>query len=151
MKIGELARRTGIAASAIRFYEANGLLSPAVREENGYRVFGQDTIERLFMIQTGQKLGFSLESIKGVLATSGGLPHDEILARMRERLSEMDRMQEELARQRSELCELMGLLEREWSQGRCVGFAPAAPPAETGRPAEQPAPQTSYAHGQLPA
>ncbi|WP_242447891.1 MerR family DNA-binding transcriptional regulator [Serratia marcescens] len=58
MKIGELAQRAGMAASAIRYYEQLGLLPKPVRGVNGYRVYGDSALERLHQIQIGQNLGF---------------------------------------------------------------------------------------------
>lgn len=71
MKIGELAERVGMAASAIRYYEQQGLLPKAVRGVNGYRVYSESALERLHLIQIGQNLGFSLQAIRGVLALQG--------------------------------------------------------------------------------
>ena len=61
MKIGELAAATGLAPSAIRFYEQSGLLPAAQREANGYRSYSADAVERLRYIQLAQALGFTLE------------------------------------------------------------------------------------------
>ncbi|MGL9740067.1 MerR family transcriptional regulator [Serratia sp. (in: enterobacteria)] len=66
MKIGELAERAGVAASAIRYYEQQGLLPKAVRGVNGYRVYSESALERLHLIQIGQNLGFSLQAIQRV-------------------------------------------------------------------------------------
>ena len=50
MKIGELARRTGLAASAIRFYESKGLLNAVSRQENGYRDYPLEAVAVLSVI-----------------------------------------------------------------------------------------------------
>ncbi|MGC9582281.1 UNVERIFIED_CONTAM: MerR family DNA-binding transcriptional regulator, partial [Salmonella enterica subsp. enterica serovar Typhimurium] len=50
MKIGELARLSGVAASRIRFYEASGLLQPAERQSNGYREYAPESVTRLQII-----------------------------------------------------------------------------------------------------
>jgi DNA-binding transcriptional MerR regulator len=47
MKIGELAARSGIAASAIRYYEQAGLMPKAERGANGYRAYGDSALERV--------------------------------------------------------------------------------------------------------
>ncbi|MEX0632353.1 MerR family transcriptional regulator [Serratia ureilytica] len=73
MKIGELAQRAGVAASAIRYYEQLGLLPKPVRGVNGYRVYSDSALERLHLIQIGQNLGFSLQAIQRVLALQGAL------------------------------------------------------------------------------
>ena len=71
MKIGELAERSGLAASAIRYYEQQGLLPKASRSANGYRVYSETSLERLHLIQIGQNLGFALDTIRGVLSLEG--------------------------------------------------------------------------------
>lgn len=67
MGIGDLARRTGLAVSAIRFYEARGLVS-ALRSRGGQRRFLRSDIRRLSFIRIAQQLGFSIEDIAAQLA-----------------------------------------------------------------------------------
>ena len=123
MKIGELSRLTGMATSAIRFYEASGLLPPAERGANGYRQYGEAALQRLQMIQLGQSLGFGLDQMREVFAASrGGLPHDLILQGLDERLAQIDRLAADLARQRAETSALRARLQAEWSEGRCLSL-----------------------------
>ncbi len=63
MKIGELASRTGLAASRIRFYEASGLIS-AQRQANGYRRYPEQAVQTLGIISCAQQAGFSLDEIR---------------------------------------------------------------------------------------
>ncbi len=63
MRIGELARRTGLRASAIRYYEDVGLLSPP-RRVSGRRVYEEGAYHRLLLIQAAQRAGFSLAEIR---------------------------------------------------------------------------------------
>jgi MerR family redox-sensitive transcriptional activator SoxR len=65
--IGDLAARTGVAISAIRFYEAKGLLSP-FRNAGGQRRFLRSDIRRLSFILIAQQLGLSIEAIGAELA-----------------------------------------------------------------------------------
>jgi MerR family redox-sensitive transcriptional activator SoxR len=67
MAIGDLARRTGLSVSAIRFYEARGLVS-ALRSRGGQRRFLRSDIRRLSFIRIAQQLGFSIEEIAARLA-----------------------------------------------------------------------------------
>ena len=67
MKIGELAQRTSMAASAIRFYEARGLLKLASRQTNGYRDYPEEAVAILTIIRDAQQAGFSLDEIKQLL------------------------------------------------------------------------------------
>ena len=68
LTIGELSRRTGMAVSAIRFYEAQGLIT-ALRTSGNQRRFPRADIRRLSFAQIAQQLGLSLAEISAVLAT----------------------------------------------------------------------------------
>src|SRR4051794_32140085 len=91
MKIGELAERTGVPASAIRYYEKEGLLPKAQRGANGYRIYKDHALERLDLIQLGQKLGFSLDAIRTVVTLQGEALKDALLGKLDARLQEIDR------------------------------------------------------------
>jgi DNA-binding transcriptional MerR regulator len=101
MKIGELAERTGIPASTIRYYEKEGLLPKAQRGANGYRVYQETALERLDLIQLGQKLGFSLDAIRTVTSLQGDALKDALLGQLEARLEEIDRLRAILDAQRS--------------------------------------------------
>jgi DNA-binding transcriptional MerR regulator len=68
--IGELARRTGAATSALRYYERIGLLSPAERA-GGKRHYSASSAERVALIRLYQDAGFTLAEIGRLLASSG--------------------------------------------------------------------------------
>lgn len=70
LTIGQLAQRTGLAVSAIRYYEAEGLVTPA-RTAGGQRRFPRSDIRRLSFVLIAQRLGLSLGRIRTVMA---GLP-----------------------------------------------------------------------------
>ena len=101
MKIGELAQRAGVAASAIRYYEQLGLLPKPVRGVNGYRVYSDSALERLHLIQIGQNLGFSLQAIQRVLALQGSAYEDGLIRGVDERLAEIELMMATLNEQRN--------------------------------------------------
>jgi MerR family transcriptional regulator, redox-sensitive transcriptional activator SoxR len=63
MKIGELARRTSLNASAIRYYEKMGLLSPPHRS-GGQRRYPGEALNRALLIRFASKMGFTLAEIK---------------------------------------------------------------------------------------
>lgn len=67
LSIGELARRTGLSVSAIRFYEARGLIHP-LRNSGGQRRFARSDIRRLSFILIAQQIGLTLEEIVVELA-----------------------------------------------------------------------------------
>ncbi len=120
MKIGELASRTGVAASAIRFYEQSGLLPAAQRGSNGYRSYSNDAIERLRLIQIAQALGFTLDALRAVFASTEGFLKDELMRNLDARLVEIDKIMSTLRTQRRELQDLRETLRSSWSAGVCV-------------------------------
>lgn len=66
MKIGELSARTGVSIRSLRYYEQQGLLTPA-RHGNGYREYSTFTEEQVRTIQFYLSLGLSTEQIAGFL------------------------------------------------------------------------------------
>ena len=68
ISIGQLAQRTGLAVSAIRYYEARGLVHPT-RSSGGQRYFRRSDIRRLSFVQIAQQFSFSIEDIRAQLAT----------------------------------------------------------------------------------
>ena len=67
MRISQLAARSGVPASTLRFYDSAGLL-PAARTAAGYRLYGEEAVERLGLISTAKHLGLPLEDIGDLLA-----------------------------------------------------------------------------------
>ena len=68
LPIGDIARRTGLAVSAIRYYEAQHLVHP-VRSSGGQRHFRRADIRRLSFVQIAQQFGFSIAEIRAQLAS----------------------------------------------------------------------------------
>ena len=68
LSIGALSERTGVAPSALRFYEAEGLLH-AKRSEGGQRRFARDAIRRVSFIRIAQQVGLTLGEIHDVMAS----------------------------------------------------------------------------------
>ncbi len=83
MLIGDMAARTGLSVSAIRFYEAKGLIAP-IRSPGGQRRFRRADIRRLSFIRIAQQLGLSIEEIAAELGKlpSGRTPTGEDWARI---------------------------------------------------------------------
>lgn len=104
MKIGELAKRTGLAASRIRFYEKSGLLNTIQRQENGYREYGLEALWMLEIISTAQSAGFALDEIRSLLPDSRSTwQHDALLESLQNKVSEIERLQERLAKNKTQL------------------------------------------------
>jgi MerR family redox-sensitive transcriptional activator SoxR len=68
LSIGEVAERTGVAVSAMRYYEREGLLSSR-RTDGGQRRFHRDVLRRVAFIRVAQRVGLTLEEIRDALAT----------------------------------------------------------------------------------
>ena len=68
LSIGAVAERTGVAPSALRYYEAEGLISSA-RTDGNQRRYHRDVLRRVSFIRVAQRVGLSLEEIRGALAS----------------------------------------------------------------------------------
>src|SRR6185437_7608925 len=68
LKVGEIARRTGISIRTLRYYDEVGLLPPSARTEAGYRLYRSSDITRLQQIRSLRQLGFSLTEVRECLA-----------------------------------------------------------------------------------
>lgn len=112
MKIGELASRTGLAASRIRFYEASGLIS-AQRQANGYRHYSEQAVQTLGIISCAQQAGFSLEEIRRLLpdANTEGWAHEQLLGSLQRKVGEIEAMQQRLAQNKAQLLTIIASIE----------------------------------------
>jgi len=113
--IGELARKAGVKAQTIRYYEALGLLSPVLRSASGYRSYDAATLEELGFIRKAQSLGFSLEDIRQILnvARAGRAPCERVLAIAEKHLAELDERISQLRELRTDLARAL----KQWKGG----------------------------------
>lgn len=101
LTIGDVARRSGVAASALRYYEERGLIA-SERAGSGHRRFGRDVLRRIAFIVFAQRIGLSLDEIGEELAKlpGGEVPTREDwsrlsttwLSRIEERMAELRRL-----------------------------------------------------------
>ena len=105
MKIGELAKATGLTTKTIRFYEDQELLPKPPRTTSGYRAYGSDDLVRLELIRKAKRLGLSLEEIRGILQL-----HDlreptcvHVRSLLDQKIIQIDRVLKDLQEFRSEL------------------------------------------------
>ena len=77
LAIGEIAQRSGVPASALRFYESAGLIA-STRTSGNQRRYERSTLRRIAVIQAGKAAGVPLEQIRAALAT---LPDDRVPSR----------------------------------------------------------------------
>jgi MerR family transcriptional regulator, copper efflux regulator len=123
MRIGELAEKTGLAPSAIRFYEQSGLLPAPERTANGYRVYSETAVARLRMVQLAQNLGFPLDTLREALTGYDNCPKEELLNTLDTRLDEIEQLMTALRAQRKTLRTLRTTLSETWAAGDCVDSA----------------------------
>lgn len=107
MKIGELAKMTGITPSRIRFYEAEGLLPRPSRQGNGYRTYSAQAANLLKIIDSAQRTGFSLEQIRRFLPQpQKQWDHEELIQSLNTRIAEIETMQKQLEENKQALLSL---------------------------------------------
>ena len=103
MKINELAKKTGLTAPTIRFYEKEGLLGTRYvrRMENNYREYCEEAVEHLLMIKEVQAAGFTLAEFKELdeaCEASDELVTEKAAAFLRRKLAEIGEKRAELER-----------------------------------------------------
>jgi MerR family redox-sensitive transcriptional activator SoxR len=93
LTIGQVAKRAGLNLSAIRYYEAKGLLPEAPRI-SGQRRYGEDTLARLGVIDVAKRAGFSLDDIQVLLAAddAGEPAHERLQELAGRKLPEVDEL-----------------------------------------------------------
>ena len=97
LSIGEVSERTGIAATALRYYERVGLL-PEPDRVGGQRRYHESILRRLKVIQLCKAAGFALDDIAVLLDDAPGRPAARALAHAK--LAEIDRQMQVLAQAR---------------------------------------------------
>ena len=109
LTIGAVARRAGIRNSAVRYYEARGLLKPAARRPNGYRVYDENTVGLLNFVRRAQTLGITLTEVRKLLHLSpqGRRLCAEVKELARRHLIELDQKIRELEMLRKQLQSLL--------------------------------------------
>ena len=105
MQIGEVARRVGVATSAIRFYEETGLIPEPERAPSGYRVYDPAVIDRLAFIRAGQAVGLTLSELAEVLQIRdrGEAPCRHVTELIGSRIREIDERMRDLRKLRKDL------------------------------------------------
>jgi MerR family transcriptional regulator, thiopeptide resistance regulator len=106
LKVGELARRSGLTVRTLHHYDSIGLLKPSGRSDAGYRLYNRDDVARLHQVQALRRFGMALADIGQFLAKPGSsLP--DLIARQ---IDSLDRQIAEAAKLREQLTALRGQL-----------------------------------------
>jgi DNA-binding transcriptional MerR regulator len=125
LRIGEIARQTGISRDTLRHYERVGVLPKAARTAGGYRVYAPSTVERVRFARNALRFGFSLKQIAGFLRArdAGRAPCSEVRSAAARLASEMDRQIDEMMDAREAIRATLA----EWD--RRLAATPAGRPA----------------------
>jgi len=116
---------TGLEASAIRFYEREGVLPSPDRTDSGYRMYSDGDVELVRFVKRARSLGFPLDDVREIveLRLTGRAPCDavrQVMTReaslIADRIAELQLLQSELAR----LQELADEVADDWPRGYCV-------------------------------
>ena len=109
MNIGQLAAKSGVNAKTIRYYEESGLLPPARRGSNGYRMYGDRDVQVLRFVRRARNLGFSVEDVGALLAlwTDRDRASADVKKLARAHIEEVDQRIAELESIRNTLADLM--------------------------------------------
>lgn len=110
MQIGEVARKVGVAPSAIRFYEESGLLPEPERTRSGYRDYDPSVIDRLAFVRAGQAVGLTLGELREVLEIRdrGDAPCRHVTELIDTRIDEIDQRIKDLRHLRRDLMTVAG-------------------------------------------
>jgi DNA-binding transcriptional MerR regulator len=106
MRIGELARLSGVRPATLRYYEARGLLSRPARTEAGYRSYSPENAAQLRLIRWAKGLGFTLREIRqmaGAIGQHAAGRGDRVRSQVRGKIAEIDARMSQLARLRAQL------------------------------------------------
>jgi DNA-binding transcriptional MerR regulator len=108
VRIGELATELGINPKTIRYYEEIGLLPPAKRTDNGYRLYGDADRERLHFISKAKAVGLTLEEIGQILVLrrTGAPPCEHVVGLLDHKLRAVEEQLRTLSDFRTELLTL---------------------------------------------
>lgn len=105
LKIGEVAKETGVSVGTLRYYERLKLVSPVDRGDNNYRYYNNDAIERVKFIKQAQTIGFSLEEIRSIIEVraQGELPCHLVQTLLKEKIAEISAKIQQMKNFKAEL------------------------------------------------
>ncbi|GAA1817354.1 MerR family transcriptional regulator [Agromyces neolithicus] len=123
LRISQVAERTGLPASTIRYYESAGLVEPAERGSNGYRQYGDADVERLLFIAGAKRLNLGLGDVRQLVTARESDLCEHVQRHMRDvvaaRLTETQEQIAELSRLADELRRAQERLSRPTTGGVC--------------------------------
>ncbi len=122
LTIGQLAERTGFTPAALRFYDERGLVTPTSRSGGGYRLYGDDALDRLAFITRAKQLGCSLDEVADLLAIWDGEQCAPVQARFNELVTDKIRATQ------TQIAELLAFSSQLQAAAGRLAAAPADEP-----------------------
>jgi MerR family transcriptional regulator, copper efflux regulator len=127
-QIGNVAQHVGVSLRAVRYYEEQGLLVPEARTAGGFRLYSDEQIDRLSLIQQMKRLGFTIDETRALLQARDTLrgPGSDVAerelatAKLQEFAAVASQRCEELSEALDRASELARTLRREASSGGVV-------------------------------
>ena len=109
LTVSKLAEQVGTSADTVRYYERIGLLPETERSPSGYRLYGDEAVERLRFIKRAQRFGLRLEAIAELLDVRqrGLCPCGHTRRMLEERVAELDEEMSSLARLRADIATMI--------------------------------------------
>ena len=114
MKIGQIAKASGVRIDTLRYYEKEGLIRPSFRTDAGYREYDQSAVQQMQFILKAKALGFSLQEIRELLSLRIDRDHhpcsevkelaEAKLTSIEEKIAELQRMHRALKRISDQCC-----------------------------------------------
>jgi len=142
MRIGELAKRSGVSVQAVRFYERRRLIRTPRRTPAGYRIYSEKDLESVRVIKKMQRFGFKLAEIRRVMQlwilpsdTGAPSPYDDCTGQcLREGLKLGEKKLQAMNEQISSSIQLRDELQEALSKIRALLKAPPPHKAQSERP-----------------
>ena len=122
LTVSKLAEEAGTSSDTVRYYERIGLLPETERSASGYRLYGDEAVERLRFIKRAQRFGLRLEAIAELLDVRGrGLcPCGHTRKLLEDRVAELDEEMASLARLRDDIARMVEELPARAGEWQCA-------------------------------
>ena len=121
LRIGEVARLSGVGVETIRFYERKGLIDEPPRRASGYRQYGEEAVARVRFIRQAKELGFSLRDIDNLLSLriDPNTKCDDVRARAEAKIQDIQERIRTLQRMKKALVKLTAACRRGGPASAC--------------------------------
>jgi MerR family transcriptional regulator, copper efflux regulator len=125
LRIGQVATLASVSIDTVRYYERQQLLPSASRSNGGFRLFTEETVERIRFIKQAQDMGLSLDEIKALLTSDGGAPQcQRVRDLLKEKITGLDQQMKKLREFKRTLSHHLEACENELDQRGAAASCP---------------------------